>query len=336
MVIWIFLFVSSICASAASNGNVVWLKSPRVTSWGQFDQHEYCPKNSFVTGMRLKVDHYHDGDNTALNGIQLVCTDMNGHDSTINSVLGRYGSFGKIKHCHNGFATGFRLRSQSSQGFLKDDVGAVDFKLICSGINGNRSQVISDDNGFLPWGSWTKDQHCPRKSVVCGIATQVDKSYGFLFKRDQTTLNNVDIACCPLKRPFESCHSLTYNWQTLTGCSDGAKCDIKLMTGIIGSKQLSKFRKFYDNQRNKIGSFDKFAMKHLEVNAKLHSEKINNKSLQRILKHTNVDKNESTVAVNCKGKTEQLVVTCNFIKLYTSESRCVPDRLADKGRTIFL
>ncbi|XP_037047627.1 uncharacterized protein LOC119082266 isoform X2 [Bradysia coprophila] len=336
MVFGIVLFVL-ICTSASShhNGNVVWLKSPRVTHWGKFGPHEFCPKNSFVTGMRLKVDHTHVGDNTALNAIQLICTDMNGYDSMINSATGAYGSFGKTKYCLNGFATGFQLRSQPFQGLLGDDVGAVDFKLICSDISGDPSQIIADNSGFLPWGDWTKEKHCPSKRAVCGIATQVDSSSGLFFKRDQSTLNNVDIACCLLTRPIETCSKLTYNWETLIACPTETTCEINLITGIVEGEQLSKLRKIYDNRRNKIGSFDNYVMRSLQVKAKRNREKINNRSLKRILKQTNLNKNESTVSVNCKGRIQQLVAACDFIKFYTSESQCVPDQYADKVEGLY-
>lgn len=326
MVIRIIIF-ASICASAFPDGNVVWLKSPRITSSGRFGLHDFCPKNSFVTGMRLKMDHYHDGDNTALNGIQLMCTDMNGHDSRINSALGHYGYFGKIKHCRSGFATGFRLRSQRSKGFLSDNVGAVDFKLTCTAISGKHSRIAADDNRFLPWGHWTKDQRCPRKTAVCGIATQVDNSEsGMFFIQDKTTLNNVDVACCPLERPIETCGNVKYYWKTLIACSNVAECKVKLLTGIIESKQLSKFRRFYDNQWNKNGSFHEFVVKTLQVKGEINRDKINNKSLASILQQANLNESESIVSVNCEGSIEQLVVTCDFIKVYTSESRCVLDQ----------
>lgn len=335
MVIRIISF-ALICATAISlrYGKVVWLKSPRLTPWGQFGTHEFCPKNSFVTGMRLKIDHFHVGDNTALNGIQLICTDMNGDDSVISSSVGGLGYFGKSKYCQNGFATGFQLRSQKGQGFLRDDVAAVDFKLICSDIIGNQSQVIADDKGFLPWGDWGDEQKCPLKSAICGIATQVEGTFGLLLKQDQTSLNNVDIACCPLTRPIESCSAMKYSWKTRVYCPTEGNCETNFRTGVIENKQLSKFRKFFDNQRKKIGTFNNILLKTLRAKAKKDPVKMNNRPVERILMQTQLNISESTVTVNCQGMIQQLVVTCDFITFLTSESQCVPDQYTDKGKSV--
>ena len=51
------------------------LKSPLVTNWGQWTTWSNCSSNQFVIGMQLKVegDKGTFGDDTALNGIRLIC-----------------------------------------------------------------------------------------------------------------------------------------------------------------------------------------------------------------------------------------------------------------------
>lgn len=329
----------TVCGSLLpKRDGVVWLHSPRITPWGTFGAKELCPMNSFVTGMRLKMDHQKQiGDNTALNAVQLLCTTLYGENIVnITSATGRFGNYGQIKYCPSGYAIGYQLRSQTGQGNVKDDVAAVNFKLICSNFNGTRSNIV--DNELLSWGYWTKAQNCPSKTAVCGIVTQVEDLGNNVKNEDESTLNNVDIACCPVAKPFEICE-LSYHWETMIGCAnESIDCEIEISTGIFENGQLWKFRKFY----NKMGyavEFDEYVVNALKVKAKKYVKKIRDNSLKHIISsETSINKEKSTFRVKCEDMIQQVVITCGFIKVYTSSSRCVPDEYAEnsKGLSLYL
>lgn len=308
--------------------DVTWLQSPRITPWGVWGPKDFCSMNSFVIGVRLKMDHKHIGDNTALNAVQLVCTTMYVEDvDSVTSATGRFGEYGKINYCPSGFATGYQFRSQTGQGNARDDVAAVDFKLICNDINGTMSYAIENDNRWLSWGDWTQERHCPSKTAVCGIRTQVEELGDNVRKQDETTLNNVDVACCPVSKQILICQ-LKHSWETRIGCSvEATNCEIRMLTGMIENQQLSMYKKLFD----KLEEFDEYVMKVLKIKAEKYTEKISYSSLKYIISKTTLNNKISSVGVKCEGIIQQLVVTCDFIQLYTYENRCVPDQYAEKG-----
>ncbi len=319
------------CGYSLPQGDTIWMQSPRITPWGKFGPDEFCPVNSFVTGMRLKVEHEHLNDNTGLNAIQLLCSSLNGADNVnITSATGRFGYYGGSKYCPTGFATGFQLRSQPGQGLYRDDVAAVDFKLLCIDIDGTPLQVVDEDNEYLSWGYWTQYQHCPEHTAVCGIATQVEDLGENRKMEDETSLNNVDIACCSLSQSIKFCQ-LKHNWESVITCSNDVNfCEKEILsTGFAETEHISRQRESYHATRK---DFDGFVMKMLKVKAKRVPEKINNDSLDRILRRMKIKKKKLPVKVKCVGIIQQLVVICGFIKLYTDETRCIPDEYSDMGR----
>ncbi|OXA37208.1 Vitelline membrane outer layer protein 1, partial [Folsomia candida] len=107
------------------------------------------------------------GDDSALNGIELLCINPTAKRparnasmtqfTTISSLMGHHGSFTGLLECPDpGFAVGFELRSEEDQG------------------------------------DWTGAITCPRGLRICGIQTQVEGPSD----SDDTTLNNVNMGCC--------------------------------------------------------------------------------------------------------------------------------------------
>ena len=43
------------------------------TVWGDWTEYIHCPEHLKVIGYKLRVEEEIDGDNTALNGVQLLC-----------------------------------------------------------------------------------------------------------------------------------------------------------------------------------------------------------------------------------------------------------------------
>jgi len=188
------VILSAILALASSQD--ILLESPRVTNWGHWGALEMCTPNSYVYGMRIKVNPYQGtfGDDSALNAIELLCISDSKRTqqptktksfNVIKSREGFAGGYGDILECPEpGFATGFQLRSEKDQGWYADDSAANSLKLFCS-----TGEVI-DGNG-MAYGDWTAERRCPRGLRLCGIRTQVEDD-----NSDYSGLNNVDMACC--------------------------------------------------------------------------------------------------------------------------------------------
>lgn len=304
---------------------VVWIHSPRTTDWGTWGHPEICPKNSWVGGMRLKIETsqgWHS-DDTALNAVQLQCVNLDWiYSGNITSASGKFGKYHKTKYCPKGFATGYQLRSENHEPI--DDVGAVDFKLKCSNFDGSTSYAINTEN-VLPWGTWSPDRVCPPKTAFCGLRTQVETKQG---GGDDTSLNNVDLACCDLPDPAESC-KLETKWETAVACPKyRRKCEMKFLTGIAEDKKWSNVSKFYEALGFIVDL--RFVQKTLEQKAKNNEIIINGKSMESIIGETKINKIKMSVQLDCEGIIQQLIIICGYYKVYTKEYRCVPN--GDKGK----
>ena len=122
------------------------------------------------------------GDDTALNGICLICS----QGGVICSTVGPWGPWAESQTCSSGF-NAFKIKYEAS---LRrgDDTGANEVLLYCSS-NGAGYQTSNAG----PWGSWTGHKQCPSGQVFCGIQTRVEANQG---SGDDTALNGVDFACC--------------------------------------------------------------------------------------------------------------------------------------------
>ncbi|XP_016414049.1 vitelline membrane outer layer protein 1-like [Sinocyclocheilus rhinocerous] len=101
--------------------------------WGSWGSKEICPTGMYAAGFSVKVEELSYipwDDNTALNGIRLHCIDPSKaltviyHDyASVQSEVGSWGQWTKIRWCPFGFLTAFQLRVKSSQG-IEDDTAA--------------------------------------------------------------------------------------------------------------------------------------------------------------------------------------------------------------------
>ncbi len=311
---------------------VQWIESTRVTNWGDWGGADFCPEGSYATGFNLKIESYQKGgDDTALNAVKLICTNLKdgNFQKEIMSSQGVWGDFRGRKDCPNGLGNGFELRSEPSQGGRRDDTGAVDFNLICANTDGTSANVRGGE--MLTFGEWkTINRMCPSESAICGIRTQVERPQGG--RRDDTALNNVDLACCRIPHPANACELQRGHWETVIGCHQGiSNCNVKLKSGFTTTSQTTTTLSESVKLAEKLG-FSVSAEKsisllkaRLEVNGEIAKEKFNEKTLQTIIGQTDTYEMEWSFQISCVGTAQELVMVCGPFKVKTKEYRCFAD-----------
>ena len=161
--------------------------------WGTWSPFEFCPPNQHVYGYRLKSQSYQtddDGDNTALNSIELHCMSKHhdgGNTTAITGGDGMFGEFSQSVHCEGSEnpVVGFKMQIESACGAC-DDTAANNVILHCK-----RGADISA-NVSTNFGAWSPSLFCPPGHAVSGISTRVE---GDQFSGDDTSLNGVSLQC---------------------------------------------------------------------------------------------------------------------------------------------
>ncbi|CAB1438946.1 unnamed protein product [Pleuronectes platessa] len=161
--------------------------------WGTWSWPEMCPDQYFAIGFSTRVEPSQgDGDDTAMNGIRLIC----GKDgdrrltSTVESHPGFWGDWSLPQYCPSGVLTSFQLRVEAHQG-NGDDTAANNIRFRCS------SNPVLEGKG-LNWGDYGGwSQNCVNGGI-CGIETKMEERQG---RGDDTTLNDVRFRCCDRAQP---------------------------------------------------------------------------------------------------------------------------------------
>ncbi|SFD40942.1 hypothetical protein [Pseudoalteromonas denitrificans] len=169
------------------NGYYV-IEATNATPWGVWGSPQFCESDQYVTGFKVKIESQQgDGDDTALNAIQLTC-ESGGWNRTkkyISSSQSAWGTWSSLGACSGNDVrfNGYDFRVEAEQG-SDDDTAANDIDFYC------KDGMASAGTGF--WGSWSPKQTCPSGTYVKGIATRVESQQG---DDDDTGLNSVRIYC---------------------------------------------------------------------------------------------------------------------------------------------
>ncbi|XP_060936562.1 vitelline membrane outer layer protein 1 homolog isoform X2 [Limanda limanda] len=148
-----------------------------------------CPDQYFAVGFSIRVEDYqqYPEDNTAMNGIRLICR-KDGDRSLTYSMYshgGFWGDWSSSQYCPRGVLTSFQLRVEAYQGWFHDDTAVNNIRFRCS--NGHVLQGTGMNWG--EYGYWSQD--CG-KGGICGIETRMVENGGY----DESSLNDVRFRCC--------------------------------------------------------------------------------------------------------------------------------------------
>jgi len=146
--------------------------------WGEFKKCE----EGYAVAFSQKVEKYQGkGDDTALNGICLYCSD----GGKICGKESRWGTWAKSGTCSAGFnKANFKVERHLGNG--KDDTAANELRLYCSS---NGSEFRTSNAG--QWGDWQGQMSCAPGQKICGLKTRVEVE-----AKDNTGLNGVELMCC--------------------------------------------------------------------------------------------------------------------------------------------
>ncbi len=77
----------------------------------------FCPKDSYIYGANIQIDaRQGDGDDTAVNGIEILCSDLEGKDRTRYRQGERLGNWTNSDVFNGTFVCGGRVRYEKDQG----------------------------------------------------------------------------------------------------------------------------------------------------------------------------------------------------------------------------
>jgi hypothetical protein len=151
--------------------------------WGTWaKEFEQC-NEGYVVSFSQKVEKWQgEGDDTALNGICLYCSD----GKKICSKVGQWGTWAKSGTCPAGF-NGANFKVERPLGTREDDTAANQLELYCS--SGGTFKTSNAAN----WGDWMGKMSCASGQKICGIKTRLEDQNP---NTDNTALNGVELMCC--------------------------------------------------------------------------------------------------------------------------------------------
>ncbi|CAL4077176.1 unnamed protein product, partial [Meganyctiphanes norvegica] len=172
--------------------------------WGHWGDTEFCPEGSFAYGFRIKVEDSTAKDDTALNGIRLICRSpgdvgsdgvfpkKKAWEANITSTVQKWGTWrGRME----GQKINFRIYIFSNLLILFADRQKGIFNQTNSRLEADTRLCESTPTSGLGstftkifWSSWGR--------VICGIQTRVEEHLPIY--EDDTALNDVRMFCCEL------------------------------------------------------------------------------------------------------------------------------------------
>uniref|UniRef100_A0A3B5AFG4 Vitelline membrane outer layer 1 homolog n=2 Tax=Stegastes partitus TaxID=144197 RepID=A0A3B5AFG4_9TELE len=157
--------------------------------FGNWTWPEMCPDEFFAVGFSVRVESNQYGtDDTALNGIRLVCAKAEDRSFlyTVESHTGYFGDWSQPQYCPSGVLTSFQIRVEPHQGLFGDDTTVNNIKFRCS----SNPTLEAPGMDWGEYGHWSEE--CSGGGI-CGIETKMEE---YQYALDDSTLNDVRFHCC--------------------------------------------------------------------------------------------------------------------------------------------
>ena len=167
-----------------------------VGKWGTWGTWEHCPKGSYVYGYKMKSERNQgqgkDDDDSATNGIQLLCYKGDGSGSAngqLTSSEGPWGDWLSSRKCATGKPiTGFKVQFEKQQG-NGDDTALNKVRMYCGKTNDNN---IIEAPTYTAWGTWRDIVSCKPGFAVTGLVTRVETDQA---RGDDSAMNGLAVMC---------------------------------------------------------------------------------------------------------------------------------------------
>eukprot|EP00727_Mastigamoeba_balamuthi_P013146 m51a1_g8454 hypothetical protein (739) ;mRNA; r:406705-409478 len=234
------------CVAAALPSQSVLEFAGAVGDWGVWDQ---CEGHAAGVGLQtLSEGPQGKGDDTALNGLQMACSDLGTGLPGLyrpHSSVGPWGTWDQPHSCPSGYyIVGFKVLNEHCCD-RKDDTALNRIVFICR--SGDRQTAYSPELGKTSWGDWSQEYVCPQGQVVTAIQTRLEARQG---SGDDTALNGIRMRCQSVQ---DSCG----------GCFNGGRCNeaaarcecIASFAGANCEIDTSRRLSFNNNRKFKIVQF---------------------------------------------------------------------------------
>jgi hypothetical protein len=182
---------SNLCRTDQVGGSVTATGEGCEGIWSTF---VFCDSGTYVDGYRQRVVNDLSADPTALNSIEMSCSDYKGNKAhTIKSDDGCWGQWYNYAYCpsqekYRNFLTGYKILEGPVE------TGAHGMKGFClSEENFEAEGTYTNEPGI--WGDWGI---CPKETAICGFQTRMEDEQESLAGEDNSALNHIRIICCRL------------------------------------------------------------------------------------------------------------------------------------------
>ncbi|KAH3782874.1 hypothetical protein DPMN_160796 [Dreissena polymorpha] len=157
------------------------LETRNGVAFGTWSEPQFCPSSFYAVRYKLKTEgEQQRGDDTALNGVMLMCENLDGvSGGEITSGVGLWGTWFPWTRCR-----------RDGGG---DDTAGNDIQFRCNFFETRTTGEILIAQGGMPWGDWEWSNQRPPNSAICGIQTKIESSQG---GGDDTSLADIKMFCC--------------------------------------------------------------------------------------------------------------------------------------------
>lgn len=159
--------------------------------WGEWQEPVIIPDGYLIRGMQVRFEGSQGGgDDTALNGLKLLCEDIY-HPQDTREVIVHEGFWGAWRNPvyvpDNCYVVGVATRIEARQG-TGDDTALNGIKMIYRNRVTLQVGIITLEDGI--WGSWAGEASVPDDSLVCGVQIRIESPQR---DGDDTAMNGINL-----------------------------------------------------------------------------------------------------------------------------------------------